>query len=77
MKEGKNYREKSMSKMDAALSYDHVSLPATDNPVRAAEAAVRRAQRDLDGFRCRLCKNVASKPVTTSCGHTFCSACLQ
>eukprot|EP00951_Prasinocladus_malaysianus_P037264 scaffold399190_cov19-Prasinocladus_malaysianus.AAC.1 len=59
------------------LSYDRVSLAAADNPLKAAEAAVRRAQKDLDGFRCRLCKNVASMPVTTPCGHTFCSECLQ
>lgn len=33
--------------------------------------------RDLDDFECVLCTKLLCEPVTTPCGHSFCSQCLR
>uniref|UniRef100_A0A673B2Z2 Uncharacterized protein n=1 Tax=Sphaeramia orbicularis TaxID=375764 RepID=A0A673B2Z2_9TELE len=32
--------------------------------------------RSEDQFRCSICVNVFTDPVTTPCGHTFCKSCI-
>ncbi|CAD7703702.1 unnamed protein product, partial [Ostreobium quekettii] len=35
------------------------------------------ASRDVDDLECVLCLKLLCEPVTTPCGHSFCSQCLQ
>ncbi|KAJ4830208.1 hypothetical protein Tsubulata_044474 [Turnera subulata] len=28
-------------------------------------------------FKCLICKNVLTNPLTTPCAHNFCKACLE
>lgn len=37
----------------------------------------RRRRSEEEPFQCSLCLDVFSDPVTTSCGHNFCMACLN
>ncbi|XP_006639588.1 E3 ubiquitin-protein ligase RNF114 isoform X1 [Lepisosteus oculatus] len=34
-------------------------------------------ERDMPEFVCPVCLEIFDRPVTTQCGHTFCSSCLQ
>lgn len=33
--------------------------------------------RSVEPFKCSICLEVFTRPVSTSCGHNFCSECIQ
>ena len=47
-------------------------------PPRPSSTSVYYDDEDVDEeFNCSICWNLMCQPVTTTCGHTFCKACLQ
>jgi len=47
------------------------------DPVKAAQAALRMAQRSVEDCRCKVCRGIVEDAVTTPCGHSFCFSCLK
>lgn len=56
------------------------SLAANNTQTRARSnqmAMSAKIDKDLEDFECKLCFKLLYEPVTTPCGHSFCSACIQ
>ncbi|KAI3847611.1 hypothetical protein MKW92_039199 [Papaver armeniacum] len=51
----------------------------TGNPRKEGKGARNASLRDkvLKEFKCQLCRQVMSNPLTTPCAHNFCKHCLE
>lgn len=46
-------------------------------PKRLKVSSYQMQERNKEDLMCEICYSVFFQPVTTTCGHTFCRACLQ
>ncbi|KAI3837077.1 hypothetical protein MKW98_005410 [Papaver atlanticum] len=51
----------------------------TGNPRKEGKGSRNASLRDqvLEEFKCQLCRQVMSNPLTTPCAHNFCKHCLE
>ncbi|KAL6751321.1 PUA-like domain-containing protein [Haematococcus lacustris] len=47
------------------------------NPAAKLRKALSEHEKALKEFRCLLCKDTLTDPLSTPCGHNFCKACLD
>ena len=65
---------------DDAAHVEQIASAAAfvEAPQSKATPAMQKALLDLqNALTCPLCGNVYVKPVTISCGHTFCCSCID
>lgn len=75
--EGMRWHPQRKTLLDCLKLIQNITIDAQQTQWRAGGGRKRQTTRDVDDFECVLCTKLLCEPVTTPCGHSFCSQCLR
>ena len=71
------FADKGELRFDAELAYSPPVDPTDEHRALDQAVAERLQETTRTELDCQVCYHLLWKPVTTTCGHTFCRPCLQ